>query len=87
VIDGTLLHADKDHDERRIRTLDERSRGDSVILGGGAVRKYSDWLTAANNNNESMTSNPGSGKTRKAEMRYMIYIDLLLISVNAFLLP
>ena len=26
MVDGTLLHADKDHDERRIRTLSERSR-------------------------------------------------------------
>jgi len=26
VVDGTLLHADKDYDERRIRTLSERSR-------------------------------------------------------------
>jgi hypothetical protein len=54
---------------------------------GGTVRKYPDWLTAANNSNESMTANPGSGKTRKAEMRYRIYINLVLISANAFLLP
>ena len=73
MIDGAFLNADKDHDERRIRTLRAQVRA-SVSRALTPVLPPT-GLTEANNSTESMTVKPGSGNTRNAETRYKICVE------------
>jgi hypothetical protein len=80
VVDGALLNTDKDHDERRIRTLHRQEL--QYRRHSGAYSPTG--LTEANNNTESITVKPGSGNTRNAEIRYKICVSVVSQGVDAF---